>query len=182
MLELNFDPFPELQTERLLLRKISMDDASEMLVLRTDINTMRFLDKTKPTSIQEMYDLVSKINDGIKQNNNIGWGITLLNSNKLIGMIGYHRIVKEHYRAEIGYMLLPSEWKKGYMNEAIKKVIDFGFHSMKLHSIEANINPNNIASAQLLKKNHFIKEAYFKEDYYFNGKFLDSEIYSLLNS
>ena len=72
MLELNFDPFPELQTERLLLRKISMDDASEMLVLRTDINTMRFLDKTKPTSIQEMYDLVSKINDGIKQNNNIG--------------------------------------------------------------------------------------------------------------
>ena len=79
-------------------------------------------------------------------------------------------------------MLLPSEWKKGYMNEAIKRVIDFGFHSMKLHSIEANINPNNIASAQLLKKYHFIKEAYFKEDYYFNGKFLDSEIYSLLNS
>ena len=68
------------------------------------------------------------------------------------------------------------------MSEAIEKVIQFGFNNMKLHSIEANINPDNLASAQLLKKFKFVKEAYFKENYFFNGKFLDSEIYSLLHS
>jgi ribosomal-protein-alanine N-acetyltransferase len=51
---------------------------------------------------------------------------------------------------------------------------------MKLHSVEANVNPGNIASASLLKKHGFVKEAYFKENYFFNGNFHDSEIYSLL--
>jgi len=67
------------------------------------------------------------------------------------------------------------------MNEAIDMAIDYGFKELKFHSIEANINPNNIASRNLLLKKGFVKEAYFKENYYFNGKFLDSEIYSLLN-
>jgi ribosomal-protein-alanine N-acetyltransferase len=52
---------------------------------------------------------------------------------------------------------------------------------MNLHSIEANINPENIASRKLLEKTGFVREAYFKENYFFNGKFIDSEIYSLLN-
>jgi ribosomal-protein-alanine N-acetyltransferase len=52
---------------------------------------------------------------------------------------------------------------------------------MKLHSIQANIDPNNMASAAILKKFNFEREAYFKENFFFNGKFMDSEIYSLLN-
>src|SRR4051794_13282339 len=119
MLELNFTPFPEIKTERLTLREITMSDAAEMLVLRTDIDAMRYIDRPKPKSIEEMYELILKISQGIQQNNSIGWGITLLNSNQLIGSIGYHRVEKENHRAEIGYMLLPSLWKKGYMSEAI---------------------------------------------------------------
>jgi ribosomal-protein-alanine N-acetyltransferase len=53
---------------------------------------------------------------------------------------------------------------------------------MKLHSIEAHVNPNNIASIKLLEKNGFIREAYFKEDYFYDGKFLDTAVYSLLTS
>ena len=68
------------------------------------------------------------------------------------------------------------------MKEALLKVIDYGFDQLKLHSIEANINPSNIASAALLTGNRFIKEAYFKENFYFDGHFLDSEIYSLINN
>lgn len=67
------------------------------------------------------------------------------------------------------------------MFEAIQTVIEFGFEKMKLHSIEANINPENIASKKLLEKAGFIKEAYFKENHFFNGKFIDTEVFSLLN-
>ena len=87
---------------------------------------------------------------------------------------------KENFRAEIGYALLPDYYKKGIADEALKAVIDYGFNTMNLHSIEANLNPDNIASAELLEKNNFEKEAYFKENYYFEGKFIDSLIYSLL--
>lgn len=182
MLELNFNPFPDLQTERLLLRKITMNDAASMLLLRSDVDAMKYIDRPKPNSIDDIYDFLTRINDGIQNNESIGWGISLKTEPKLFGTIAYHRIEKEHYRAEIGYMLHPSAWNKGYMSEAIRKVIDFGFNNMKLHSIEAKINPENRASASLLLKHQFLKEAYFKENYFFNGKFLDTEIYSILNS
>ncbi|MDO8550886.1 MAG: GNAT family protein [Ignavibacteria bacterium] len=52
---------------------------------------------------------------------------------------------------------------------------------MKLHSIEGTVNPNNLPSIKLLEKNNFIREAYFKENFYYNGKFLDTAIYSLIN-
>ena len=92
-----------------------------------------------------------------------------------------YRIIAEHYRAEVGYMLNTGNHQQGIMFEAIQKVIEFGFTNMKLHSIEANINPENIASKKLLEKTGFVREAYFKENYYFNGRFNDTEIYSLLN-
>ena len=66
------------------------------------------------------------------------------------------------------------------MQESIKEVIDYGFNVMKLHSIEANVNPDNAASIRLLERNKFKREAYYKENFYFNGKFLDTAIYSLL--
>lgn len=78
-------------------------------------------------------------------------------------------------------MLNSSQQQQGIMFEAIQKVTAFGFDSMKLHSIEANINPENMASKKLLEKAGFTKEAHFKENYFFNGRFIDSAIYSLLN-
>lgn len=182
MLSFNFEPFPVFETERLILRRFTINDAVDYLALRSDVQAMKYIEKPKPQSIQEIYDLINTINNGINNNENIGWAIQLKNELKMIGSIGYHRVWPENHRAEIGYMLHPLHWRKGYMNEAVKKIIDFGFNEMKLHSIEANINPANKASAQLLLKNKFVKEGYFKEDYYFNGRFLDTEIYSLLNN
>jgi ribosomal-protein-alanine N-acetyltransferase len=104
------------------------------------------------------------------------------NSALLIGTIGLWRIIKEHYRAEIGYMLLPEYFRKGYTKEAITRVTAFGFEDMKLHSIEANINPANLGSAAVLKSTGYVKEAYFRENFYFDGTFKDSEIYSIINT
>ena len=66
------------------------------------------------------------------------------------------------------------------MKEAIEAVNKYGFENMKLHSIEARINPENIASGKVLEKTGYIREAYFKEDYYYNGRFIDTAVYSLL--
>lgn len=110
----------------------------------------------------------------------LGWGITFKNQNHLIGSIGLHHIEADNFRAEIGYMLLPEYWNKGLMSEAIKVVLDYGFNQMNLHSLEAQRNPDNTRSAALLKKMGFQREAYFKENYFYDGKFLDTEVYSLL--
>lgn len=78
-------------------------------------------------------------------------------------------------------MLHPDYWRKGIISEALKRTIDFGFENMNLHTIKANINVENDASRQMLIKHGFVKEAHFKQDFYFRGQFLDSEIYGLLN-
>lgn len=112
----------------------------------------------------------------------ITWAITLKEDTKLIGTICFWNIQKEHYRAEIGYVLHPDFQRKGIMQEAIAEVIKFGFQVMKLHSIEANTNPNNTSSIRLLERNKFIREGYFRENYFYNGKFYDSVVYALLAS
>ena len=182
MLEPNFTPFPVLITNRLLLEQVEQKDAAEILALRSDEKVMQYIDKEKSKTIEEARIFIKRIEDDAANNDGITWRISLKESpGKLIGTIGFWRIIKQHYRAEIGYMLNPDLWGKGLMNEALQTVIDFGFTVMQLHSIEAHINPGNAASAGILEKTGFVREAYFKEDYFFRGKFLDSAIYSLLN-
>jgi ribosomal-protein-alanine N-acetyltransferase len=181
MLELNFSPFPEIKTERLLMRRIRDTDAPEIFFLRSDETVMKYIDREKPKSTEEAVEFIQKVNENIDKNEAIMWGIALLdNPDTLIGNIGYWRMLNQHYRSEIGYMLHPHFWGNGIMKEALLAAIDYGFNNMKLHSIEAHINPDNTASGMLLEKTGFIREAYFKEDFYFKGKFIDTAVYSLL--
>lgn len=177
MLELNFEPFPILETERMILKGVSMGDAEAMFELRSNPDAMKYIQKPLAKSIAEIHELINKMTDYSQR---IQWAMTLKDGNKFIGTIGYHRIEKENYRAEIGYMLHPDYWNTGLMSEAIAKVIEYGFNKMKLHSIEAIINPANDVSRKTLKKFNFVKEGYYKENFFFDGKFYDSEIYSLL--
>jgi ribosomal-protein-alanine N-acetyltransferase len=66
------------------------------------------------------------------------------------------------------------------MKEAINSVVDYGFNILGLHSIEALLSPENIASSAVLESTGFIKEGHLKESFYFNGKFGDTAIYSRL--
>lgn len=182
MLEVNFSPFPLISTNRLLLGCLQNKHAEDLFFLRSNDEVMRYIDKERSKTVEEVEDLIKRINDDINNNNGINWCISLKEKpEKLVGTIGFWRMIKQNYRAEVGYMLHPGYWRKGIMNEALEAVINFGFNNMNLHSIEAHINPGNSASANLLEKTGFIREAYFKEDYFFRGKFLDSAIYSLLN-
>ena len=105
----------------------------------------------------------------------------LKNESKLIGSIGLWRTVPEHHYAEIGYSLLNEYQRKGLMYEAMIASLKYGFNEMQLHRVEANINPLNIPSRAILEKAGFVKEAHFVENYYYNGYYTDSAIYSLLS-
>jgi ribosomal-protein-alanine N-acetyltransferase len=181
MMQPVFIPFPELKTDRLLLRRIIHDDAPEIFFFRSNENILQFIGKEPATTLKDAQDYIHMIDDGIEKNETIMWGIVLKeNPSKLIGTICYWRLQKENYRAEIGYLLHPDHWRKGIMKEAILEIIEYGFHSMKLHSIEARIHTDNTASAAILEATGFIKEGFLKEEFFSRGKFLDTIIYSRL--
>ena len=181
MLQPNFHPFPELLTKRLLLRRLKSEDVHDIFFLRSDQNILKFLSKEPVADIKEAQDFISLINSNIDNNIAIMWAITLKgNPGKVIGTICFWQIQKEHFRAEIGYVLNPGYWRKGIMKEAILKILDYGFSILRLHSVEARLNPDNIASASVLESTGFIREAYYKEDFYFRGKFESTAVYSRL--
>ena len=182
MVNTDFTNFPMLYTERLILKEITYKDAPILFELRSNPDIMKYIDRPIPSSVDDVLELIQKMALMKTKGEGISWGIFRKENPEVnIGNIGFFRIIAEHYRAEIGYMLNTSEQKQGIMYEAIQKIIEFGFNKMKLHSIEANINPENIISKKLLEKAGFIREAYFKENYFFNGRFIDTEIFSLLN-
>jgi [ribosomal protein S5]-alanine N-acetyltransferase len=181
MLTINFSPFPILETNKLLLRKITTDDVNEILQLRSNPETMKYIPRPLAKTKENALEHISMIEDKIVNNEGINWAITLKGNPKLIGIIGHYRIKPEHYRAEIGYMLLPEVHGQGIITEAIQEVVNYGFNVMHLHSIEAIIDPENSASEKVLQKNGFVKEAHLLENEYYEGRFLDTVIYSKLN-
>lgn len=182
MLTLNFTPFPCLTTERLLLNQLTTDDAPAFFKLRSNAEVMKYIDRPLAQKVDDVLALIKVIVDAQEKNDGITWAIRLKDDPTLMGTIGFWQIQKEHYRAEIGYLLHPSLQGKGLMQEAMKAVLGYGFGPMHLHSVEANVNPANAASIKLLQRNGFVREAYFRENYFSNGQFVDSAIYSLLVS
>jgi ribosomal-protein-alanine N-acetyltransferase len=181
MLTINFTPFPILETERLVLRRVNENDANEIFALRSNPETMKYIPRPLVKSIDDALEHIAMIDAKIESNEGINWAITYKDNPKLIGIIGHYRIKPEHFRAEVGYMLLPEYHGKGIISEAIKEAVNYGFNEMKLHSIEAIIDPENFGSARVLEKNNFVKEAHLKENEFYEGRFLDTVIYSILN-
>lgn len=182
MLNFNFTPFPVIETERLILRRITNDDVNEIFELRSNPETMKYIPRPLVKTTEDALEHVAMIEEKIVTNVGINWGITLKGNSKVLGIIGYYRMQPENYRAEIGYMLLLDFHGKGIISEAVNRLITYGFDDLKLHSIEAVIDPENIASEKVLQKCGFVKEAHLKEAEFYEGKFLDKVIYSLLNS
>lgn len=180
MLEFNFHPFPVIETERLLLRRMTNDDVNEVFELRSNPETMKYIPRPLTKNNEDALAHIATINTNIDNNIGINWAITLKDNPKLLGIIGYYRMQPENYRAEIGYMLLPEFHGKGIIPEAVNRLITYGFKDLKLHSIEAVIDPENQASEKVLQKCGFVKEAHFKESDFYEGRFLDKVIYSLL--
>ncbi|MCE7063762.1 GNAT family N-acetyltransferase [Dyadobacter sp. CY326] len=180
MLFINFDPFPVLETERLMLHEMSEKHSPSMFSLRGNAQAMHYIGKPALKSEDEAVELINAYKKNLREKVGITWGISTMDTFGIIGTIGFHKMDLFNHRAEIGYMLHPDHWSKGIMSEALKAVLKFGFQDIHFHSIEAKISPENDASRQILLKHGFVKEAYFKESFYENGVFLDTEIYSLL--
>lgn len=180
MLTVNFTPFPILETERLHLRRLTNDDVDGIFALRSNPKTMEFIPRPLAKTNEDALTHIANIDAKIQNNEGINWAISLKGETQFIGLIGLFRIEFENYRSEIGYMILPEFHGKGIATEAIKEVLRYGFEVMQLHSVEAIIDPGNFASESILLKNNFVKEAHLKENEYFEGKFWDSVIYSIL--
>ena len=142
-MQIRFDTFPTLTTERLVLREITNVDADALFALRANPDVMRHIGRPLAQTVADAQKLI----EGFKAVENDGtavvWAITMKGNNKLIGTICIWNLQKQHFRAEVGYLLHPDYWQRGILSEVMSAVLPVGFDQVGLHSIEANVSPEN---------------------------------------
>ena len=174
------------ETKNLILRNLQEDDCFELqnyLLVNKE-----FLEEWSPKVDEDFYDiskLKKMINDDNKSNeskSSLKLHIFLKENNQLIGSIGLSNIVYGAFLScFLGYKLHKDYTKRAYMSEALEKIIDIAFNELKLHRIEANIMPKNLASQKLVQKFSFENEGLSKKYLKINGLWEDHYHYVLLN-
>lgn len=155
MLNRSFSPFPILRTERLTLRQLLITDEQEILTLRSDSEINKYLDRQLSKSIDDARNFINKVNENINKNDALYWAITLRDGNIFVGTICLFGLSDENDTCEIGYELLTSFQGRGIMREALLKVIDYAFNTIKVQRIEAFSHRENQRSKKLLEKFSF---------------------------
>jgi ribosomal-protein-alanine N-acetyltransferase len=158
MLSLHFQPFPVLYTERLLLREATLKDAAILSAIRSDERVNRYLERNEKMTIAEAESRILNLAGCTKKNESIEWILQFKEKPEMLGSICYWNIVPEEDKAEIGYEMHPDYYGKGIMHEAMQRIIEYGFSAMKLKTIEALPDKQNIKSVNLLERNHFIRD------------------------
>ena len=155
MLNRSFAPFPILATERLTLRQLVIDDEQEIFTLRSDSEVNKYLGRRVSNTIEDARNFINKVNENINKNDSLYWAITLGDTNILVGTICLFSFSDENGNCEIGYELLTNFQGQGIMKEAVKKVIDYAFKTLKVQKIEAFLHRDNQSSINLLEKFSF---------------------------
>ncbi|MBE7179350.1 MAG: GNAT family N-acetyltransferase [Mucilaginibacter polytrichastri] len=180
---MDLHPFPTIETRRLCLRQINIDDAWEIYRIYNNERALEFIERSKLEAEESALEIIEKHRREREKGRSLYWGLSFNEQpEKMIGAIGFCNISKTHARAEIRYVLHPENHGKKLMNEAFQAVLQHGFSEMHLHRIESWINQNNKAAIALLRKQGFLQEALFTERHYYKGRYHDTAVFALLKN
>ena len=176
------DHYRRAETERLILRELREEDASDLFEVCSDALVTRYLSYPTHQSIDDtLWWIRSCIKENIVDHMPLPYVIVLKSNNKAIGTINYVKMTS-YGAAEIGYQLGSAYWNQGIMSEALSKLIEESFTYMEIQRLSIMHMCDNIGSQRVIEKNGFIKEGLLKK-YAFNpatGALADVKIYRLL--
>jgi ribosomal-protein-alanine N-acetyltransferase len=174
-----YDTFPILNSDRLSFIEIKQEHLTDLFKLFGDSNVTKYYNLKTFETEQDGQKFIDWYQKRFIEKLAIRWGIALKGNNNIIGTIGFNNFTNNH-RANIGYDLQTEYWNKGYVTEALKTIIDFGFNQLKINRIEAEVMIGNLASERILDKLGFAKEGVLRQWLYWNNKHYDMTMYSLL--
>ena len=178
---MNEDKFKELETERLILRKIVDEDAETLFNnIYNNFEYYKLYYQLPFNSFNEYQQLVAKYKEWYANGNHFRWGIVEKTSNEIIGLVHLHSKDNLNNNCKIGYIIGYRYNKKGYATEAVKEIIDFAFNTLNYHRIEADIVEENINSIKLVESLGMTFESIKKDGYKLGNEYYNEKIYVLL--
>ena len=171
---------PDIETKRLLLRRMTMKDAQDIFEYSRDPEVAKHVLWSAQKHISEAKEYVRYMTKRYRDDLPSSWGIIDKESGKLIGTIGYMSLSEENASVEVGYSLARWLWGKGLMTEALRAVIDYTFDAMDINRIKAQHELLNPSSGRVMEKCGMTKEGVLRQRLYNKGKFVDVALYSIL--
>lgn len=173
--------FPVLRGARVSLRGPTPDDSDALFALFSSPDVMRYWSRPPMTERAEAQSLVANILEGFKARTTLNWVIADAHGHA-IGSCTLFRFDANHRRAELGYALQPAYWGQGIAAEAATLALDWAFDTLKVHRVDAGIDPDNSASRRLLHRLGFRTEGRQRESFFVGDRVTDSELLGLLAS
>lgn len=175
-----FDHFPVLETARLRLRRLRMEDAKDLFEYASDHEVARYVMFQPHQSLDDSYAFLERVLSRPPGSGIMTFGMEQKETGKMIGTCGIFLDSERDARAEIAYALNRSHWGQGYVTEAAMSVIDHGFRNLRLRRIQATCFPENTGSYRVMEKAGMSYEGTLRRYMLIKGAYRDLKMYSIL--
>lgn len=176
---------PQLDTDRLVLRELILDDVGVIFSHFADKEVVRYEDSKPAANVEDVTEIIEWGRNLANNKAGILWGIFRKQDGAFLGQINYvvrsdNNFIGTKHRAEIGYDLTPHYWGKGYISEAIRRVIEFIFNCTEINRIEAIVHTENSRSLNVLARLGFHREGILREYVRWEGEYWDMALLTML--
>lgn len=169
-----------LTTRRLLLRPLREPDAPELFAIFSDPLVTRYWSSQTWTSIDSANAMIAKDRQAMAEGESLRLALVRVDDGAMLGICTLFALSTQCRRAEIGYGLAAHAWGHAYMDEALRALLGYGFGTLGLNRVEADIDPRNEASARSLERLGFQKEGLLRERWIVDDEVSDTALYGLL--
>jgi ribosomal-protein-alanine N-acetyltransferase len=168
-----------IETERLGLRPVTLEDVEDILTFATDVEWAHYLPVPQPYTRRDAEEFVAS-QILLDREQTASWGIVL--DGAVIGGINL-RMDSENHACELGYSVAREYWGQGFATEAARAVIDAAFESLPdLNKVRAMADLRNVASQRVMEKVGMTREGILRQNRLFRGEHVDEVWYGLLRS
>ncbi|WP_102262935.1 GNAT family N-acetyltransferase [Mesobacillus jeotgali] len=171
---------PQLETERLVLREISLEDIDDIHIYASNPEVSKYVFWGAHETRAATEEYVKMILALYEEGKIAPWGIHFKDDNKLIGTVDFVSWQPQHKTAEIGYALSMDYWGRGIATEAVKELIKFGMSEMELVRIQAKALVANKGSERVMEKAGMNFEGILRKFIFMKGAHYDVKMYSII--
>jgi len=151
-----------------------------MFEIYSDAQVMRYWSTPPWTSIEQAHAAIAQDAEGRLTGTHLRLGMERLEDHRTIGHCSLFNVSRQNRRADLGYGMMSSVWGNGYMGEALRALLDYGFGALDLNRIEADVDPRNERSLRTLRRLGFQQEGHLRERWIVVGEVSDSALFGLL--
>lgn len=172
---------PAIDTERLLLRRFSVDDAADVFHHARDPDVARLTSWDPHQSIEDTRRFLDWAEERYAESIGAPWAMVLRETGEVVGAFGL-TVIWPHLRGEIGYWIGRRYWRRGLTTEAGQAILRHVFDDLELNRVEARCEVENDASERVMQKLGMTFEGVLRQQIYSKGRFHDMKLYSLLRA